>query len=600
MPPTAVDPAEVLEDHDPDALPAEQPPAAANYRSADMRGISCMFCSKFQFDGEVQEGDGFVPTGICQLWEARVRGDHVSDGFSDPGPPLDDSGNEIWDFSEGERQFAEIHLSGSDTIEEDGYVVKEILRTGEWPVIPTGDGIVEMPLKVVRDGKSDKTEGTISMSELVENFKAGAINRVQVPLSDDDKDHKNITRVNTGYVRDLWIKDEDDTSKLVAKIEFTEPEVKDKTLRGTYADVSCGIPWKVTSRGREYGAVLEHVAITNRPFIDGLGPFLAASDTPNEDVEVVCFSDDPKLPAPDAAPVTEPDKGDDEEQQEEPEAEEQKPNDSEEEPEVKLSYRQQQDGITTAITSQLGLSNAYVLDDIEGNTATITNEIAETTWNVPFEIEGESIKLAAVKDWEVVKDEGEEDATPASSASAPRQLSELEQARRLRELRLSQSNGNDEGGSAMPGTTLDIAALDGVELSDDQKAAIQSVLDENASLKARTREQEAEARIDELKELGLSDRPGALKFYRQVFLSDDGGPAVVLLSDNGQEKERVTALEVLDKFIEGVKGSDGKVNLSDQALASGNDDPPPADTGEEASVEDRVAEAREALYGKKK
>lgn len=149
----------------------------------------------------------------------------------------------------------------------------------------------------------------------------------------------------------------------------------------------------------------------------------------------------------------------------------------------------------------------------------------------------------------------------------------------------------------MPGT-IGIEALDGVELSDDQKEAIQNVLSENASLKARTREQEADARIDELKELGLAERPGALKFYRQVFLSDDGGPAVVLLSNDGKEEGRATALEILDQFIEGVKGSDGKVALSDQALASGNDNPPPADAeGEQKSVKERLAEAKKSLYG---
>ena len=138
-----------------------------------------------------------------------------------------------------------------------------------------------------------------------------------------------------------------------------------------------------------------------------------------------------------------------------------------------------------------------------------------------------------------------------------------------------------------------------LELSDDARAAFQNVLDENATLRATTRESEADRRIGELEEMGLKDRPGALKFYRQVMLSDDGGPAAVLLSDDGSEKERLTALEILDRFLDSIKDADNKVILSDQHLASGHDDKPPLDAGAERPVEERIAETREALYGKK-
>lgn len=573
---------EILQEVNPEAVPAAAPPEAANYREADLAGVSCVACSKFVFTGS---GDEDIPSGYCSQWEAIVQGDHVSDGFADNGPALDDQGNEIWDFADEKKEVTEVHLTGSQVEEQEGFVVKEVLRTGEWPVIPTGDGIVDMPLKIVRDGQSNKDEGTISLSELVENFKAGAIASPQIPLSDDRKEHKNITRLNTGFVRDLWIVDDEDGSKLVAKMEFTEPDVKEKVLRGTYADVSCGIPWGVISRGKKYGTAVEHVAITNKPYIDGLGPFLAASDKQDEEIDVVHFA----LANPEA-------------ETEEPKAEtetEVETDESAENSEITLSYEEQREGILTALRDQLELSNAYEVTDIEGDAAKIRNTVSELTWTVPFSITREddatSVMLAATREWKIVEEEGETSDKPAETGT-PRQISDLEKARRLRELRLSQSNGN-EGGSAMPGT-IGIEALDGVELSDDQKEAIQNVLSENASLKARTREQEADARIDELKELGLAERPGALKFYRQVFLSDDGGPAVVLLSNDGKEEGRATALEILDQFIEGVKGSDGKVALSDQALASGNDNPPPADAeGEQKSVKERLAEAKKSLYG---
>ena len=54
---------------------------------------------------------------------------------------------------------------------------------------------------------AEAAQGVIAMSELVSNFEAGAIQNPQIPLSDDDNDHKNLTRLNTGFVRGLWIED---------------------------------------------------------------------------------------------------------------------------------------------------------------------------------------------------------------------------------------------------------------------------------------------------------------------------------------------------------------------------------------------------------
>ena len=554
----AISPAEILREQNPDAIPADAPPTASNYRPADMEGIVCAGCAKFVYTGEIEEADGPVPVGYCQQWEANVRGDHVSDAFADPGPPLDENGDEDWEFADGDnRIFAEVQLAGTDAKEESGFVIKEVLRTGEWPVIPTKGGKIKKPLRIVRDGKSSAKDGTIALAELVENFKAGAISNPQIPLSDDEDDHKNITRVNTGYVRDLWIVDENDQSKLVAKMEFTEPEVMGKVLRGTYADVSCGIPWRVTSRGREYGAALEHVAITNRPFIDGLGPFLAASDSVKSDFEVVAFGETP-------APHLTADQ-------------------------ILASAHEQIKQWVANFNVKDVKDSDYSVAFTEGDDSVfIRNHVSDTAWTVPFEIDGESVSLSEYSNWVVVKEEGENE-------PPPRSVSALEKARRLREIRLSQRTMTKRAkGDNMSLTRED---LDALELSDDARAELQTILDENASLRASTRASEADRRVDELKDLGLAERPGFLKLYRDVKLSDDGGPAVVLLSDSGQEKERLTALEILDRAIEALKGSDQKVHLSDQALVSGNDNPPPADAeGEKPkSDEERIAEAKREL-----
>lgn len=137
--------------------------------------------------------------------------------------------------------------------------------------------------------------------------------------------------------------------------------------------------------------------------------------------------------------------------------------------------------------------------------------------------------------------------------------------------------------------------LDRLELSDETRAVLADVLKENADLKSRNRVAEVDQRIEQLKELGLNERPSALKLYRDVMLSDDGGPAVILLSDEGEEKKQLSAVEILDQFIVAIKGSDEKVALSEQALVTGDDDKPPADASGELPLDERVAKMKAEL-----
>lgn len=146
----------------------------------------------------------------------------------------------------------------------------------------------------------------------------------------------------------------------------------------------------------------------------------------------------------------------------------------------------------------------------------------------------------------------------------------------------------------MPLKREELEALNLSDMPEPQRAVFQKLLDENTTLAMSSREKDAEMRIGELEELGLKERPGALKLYREVMLADDGGPAVVVLSDG--QKKKLTALEILDQFIDGIKGSDNKVNLSAQALVSGNDVKPPLTTEDEKKpFEERMAEMKTAL-----
>ena len=632
----------------------------------------------------------------------------VSASDSQPDTQVFDMETEVTESSEveeatefaSEKSLAEIHLSGDDYKEEEGFIVKEILRTGEWGVIPTKSGLVKKPLRVVKDGFSNAKEGVIALSEIVENFKKGAVPNVQIPLSDDSDDHKNITRVNTGYVRDIWISEnENGDAKLVAKMEFTEPDVKEKVLRGTYSDVSCGIPWSIVSRGKKYGASLEHVAITNRPFIDGLGPFLAASDNVEEEVEVTHFSMDaaefargdsgakikegdivsfksdsdvparhvgrvehvmtdgvyglpdseysveatpenpalavrlykleddawketelsvgvkaedavivdPKVQLDDASAVIEIPTAEVEAESETTATEEVEQFDDLDELQQALEAAEYEDELrdyaTDALSSQLELPEGYEITDVlysdDQKIFTVRNSIAETSWQVPFEVTSngtsENVLLAGVEDW-IAMDE-EEAQAPVENSAAPRQkapMSDLEAAQHIREIRLSdvpEITTNEEDNLS----TLHSEELDRLDLSDEQRAVFQSILEENAQLSAKTREADADARISELEEMGLKERPGFLKLYREVMLSDDGGPAVVVFSDGSEEKEKLTAVEILDRALDALKDDEGQVALSDQALVSGNDNPPPADASEELALDDRVSEVKKAL-----
>jgi hypothetical protein len=235
-----------------------------------------------------------------------------------------------------------------------------------------------------------------------------------------------------------------------------------------------------------------------------------------------------------------------------------------------------------------------------GNTVTIANRLAGMTWTVPYSMEGEKMSLPAYEQW-AVEDEGE--APPPSTETAPRRQSgpetpedKLEVARQLRTMRLAASAQgpiNHHGGDKM--TVISREELDRLELSDEQRRAFESILDENANLTVSTREKDADARVDELKEWGFSGHPGALKLYRRVYLADDSGPAVVTFADDGKTKEPMTAVEILDQFISAVRNEDGKVEFSDMHTQSGNDDPPPVN-GDKPKLEERVQDARDFLF----
>lgn len=594
----ALDPSKILAELDPEAAPLPEPTPESGYRDADMGGIACAFCSKFaqtshRVDKTENGEEVYVPSGYCSQWEALADGVKVCDKFADGSEPMinhDGSKNPdselTWTYSDtrATEQFHEIYLSAAPAVEKDGKVIKGILRTGEWDVTPTGAGRLSKPLRIVKEGKSDPVEGVIALNELVENFGPnGPIKRVQIPLSDKKNDDHikdgNLARVNTGFVDRVWIEDDEEdpnVAHLMGEFNFTEPDVKEKALRGTYADVSAGIPFHISKDGKQYNAVLEHVCITNNPFVDNLKPYLLASDSPvteDSNVEIVHH-----ILADTSA-----------EQSSEEEA-----------PSVEEHVLVE--------AGQHALPDRYIDGydvEVQDGKLIVVNKMSGATWNAPYttDEDGDPV-VTEFKEWEALEDREpvveqtapDADTQPVVDVPATGH-DELDSARRMRAEALAASahtittNGDSHMGQ------ISKEKLNSLGFTDEQRAFVESIVESSEKNEKKARETEVDARVEELKEMGFSDRPSFLKFYREIHLSDDGGPAAILMSDDGGDAtEAVSAKDILDRAIDALVDPNKKVVFSDQHTKS--DDEKPDASDEKPAVGDRVAKAKQFLYNK--
>jgi hypothetical protein len=192
-------------------------------------------------------------------------------------------------FSDEPQLIAEMYLADEQeaVLEEDGYLWKPVIREGLWKFSPgPGQKPIDKPITVVPTGVSDREKLIISIDELRQNFEEGAKEHVTIPTS-----HADTVLENTGFVKKVRIsKDDKGRTVLEAGMDFTEPEVKEKAIRGTIANTSAGILFDYIHKesGKRFNAVLGHAALTNHPWLNGMKPFgVNASDN----VEVIGFSD---------------------------------------------------------------------------------------------------------------------------------------------------------------------------------------------------------------------------------------------------------------------------------------------------------------------
>ena len=492
-------------------------------------------------------------------------------------------------------------------------IYKEILREGEFPYTPTDKGLAPVPFRVVRDGPSSKKDRVISLAEVKAAFDQKAYSHVQIPLTDEQgKDHKDIAAVNTGFVEDLDIRiGEDGKARLVAGMRFTEPDIKGRVDRGTIANCSSGIYFDRLrpSDGAKFPVALRHVALTNTPFVDGLKPFgigLSEDDSEEQPEEIISvamsgeaiWSPNESLNAlqthvvralEELSKSTAPLGIDD--------------------PNAKLFFPR--DIATTKALVEEGKSgDIYVVpfkrkkDSVELAPQTEWTE-AEQQWiaasdpSSPIAVYGRSVVEDALKPAEE-EQRTEPEAVEATEPAGPQHDLSTPQGRLAaavedRQARLLMSDKHTRGGATV--SRLDLSKLN---LSDEERTALEALQTENERLQKERRTAEVDREIERVKGLGLSEQPGFLKTYRKLLLADDGQEAAVInLSEDGTgEPTGITLTAAIKELIDALpKNNEGKLALSEQHLVSGNhgrpDDVSPEER--EETTEDKIADTRRRL-----
>lgn len=133
----------------------------------------------------------------------------------------------------------------------------------------------------------EKLEIDRGMGEkLVENFRNGVCDIVQVPIVDGENKHVEDPERNIGEVIDLTVEDDGVYASIDARKRADE---LGKTLLG--ASAMMHLDYTDTRTGDHVGPTLLHTAITNRPYITNLKGFeeviAASADTLGEEAPVI-------------------------------------------------------------------------------------------------------------------------------------------------------------------------------------------------------------------------------------------------------------------------------------------------------------------------
>lgn len=519
--------------------------------------------------------------------------------------------------------------------DKDGLMWEPIIREGQWAVRPGGrTGKRRKPLKVVA-GRSKDQRREIGLQDVLDAFDDDAIEYVTVPTS-----HQNHVLENTGFIKGLKIVDgsvkpkrKDNGSEpqkvkvLMGGYDIKLPQVKERIELGTIASRSAGLLYDYvnTETGKTYPVALEHVALTNKPWITGMTSFgrkvkakagsalsvigLSLADEIDEDQDLLAQDD--------ALEGIELSIG---EREDLSWAKDESPNWlrgqinrvlSEARSDKIRKQRQGKDGKSSlyvefdyppnyrCVEAKPGMaliSDGYEYGDNEAN-----------YWSAPFEVKNGEVKLADFEKWEALKKDYVPDERPApdkdklplaqeQTSSREENLSRLQLAQRARHARgrgedtsagapaASDTSNNTKqpprGGEHMAGengaTALQLSeeAQRAIEAAEARAAAaeakVERLSEQTARALASVARSEADARVAKLKADGFTEDKGfggVLAVARDLYLADDGEPAVQSesFSDEANTTGELSLSDAVDRIFGAFKrGEDGKVLLGEQ------------------------------------
>jgi hypothetical protein len=187
---------------------------------------------------------------------------------------------------------------------EDGLIWAPILRSGTMacrpdPTAPNGRKME--PLVFVPGHAVDPKH--IGLADILDAFNDKAVQDVTIP-----KTHGNNEFENTGFIRQLKIADSTirpGEKVLLGGHEFLDADAEMRVEKGLIANRSCGIlhGYQNTETGKVYPHALEHVALTNKPWVTGMESYGANLFSDNRQVVSLMLSDERPVFPPDADPL---------------------------------------------------------------------------------------------------------------------------------------------------------------------------------------------------------------------------------------------------------------------------------------------------------
>lgn len=495
------------------------------------------------------DGPSAGARGGCTMYRVATGGQQVCDSWAgragyDLAIVVDDSPIDFLGLSEG--------------VEGDRFT-KVALRTGQLAAAtPDGRGrTIDKPLVVV-DGRTEYADdgsiAKIGMDDIIDSVNDGAFERVTVPLSHADRPEEN-----QGYVTKAW--KEDDPARpgekqLVLEQVITEPDTAGKVKRKSIFGSSVGLVFDYVRKSdlKRFPVALKHNALTNVPWVRGLGDHAVALSEGEENFSVA------GIPVRDVYNLELADNV---------------------HPLVRAgkALSDGKGGFRWPIRNASDLGNAKqafgrAKPDERGSIRAWINKRARELGQPQL---GQS----------------------ASSASEPPQGGAI--------------NGNDPGGDRMA-PEPDAAAL-ALQLS-EQRDIAKAQQEELNRLHTDLHRRNVDDRIKAWSSMGLDQLPGFLKTARQIMLQDDGGPAMVmqLSEDEGGGHQEVTASGIVERLVESLPLSEdgasfklGQQLFTPEPAATSATRPPmrlsevdPTATGSgfdnsEDAVEKRFEEARKEL-----